>query len=362
MEPKFLINTITAWNEPHRARHQFTFAASGKYKTVFVSLNKTGLPRIRISEPEPNITLVEPYFPIDYRFRYRLPVINELYQNWLFPKLKKIYSEITVINFDFTATQLFKYYSDVVYYCNDEYIGNSKYQSPLIDRYIAGCERKVASGAVFCVATANYLSNKLKKYNRNSYEIPLGVSAGKVSAKYVRKSGNSKIVVGFMGVINKRQFSVEAVDQIAGDPRFLLVLIGPIERSFVRKLKYKDNIRITGVLKGGELSKELEKLDVGVALYNLKWVKPGTTPNKLWQYLSHGKPAVVSNLPDLKKMKFPEKSVYILNEEKDLAAMIDRAVSEDTEELHKLRITFARQNTWNDRFKQFMLIYNRHFR
>jgi len=361
MEPKFLINTITAWNEPHRARHQFAFAASKQFKTVFVTRNNVGLPKLNISNPEPNITLIEPCFPIDYRFRYRLPVINEMYQNWLYLRLKKLYPDASIINFDFTATQLFKYYSGVVYYCNDEYVGNSKYQSQLVDKYISYCEKKVASRAVFCVATANYLVNKLKKYNSNSYEIPLGVSVENSTLANKRIKDGNKIVVGFMGVINKRQFSVEAVNQIAGNPAFSLVLIGPIEKSFIKRLKYPENIKIAGVLKGRELSEELNKLDVGVALYNLKWVKPGTTPNKLWQYLSLGKPAIVSNLPDLKTMKFPDKSVYILNKDTELTAMIKQAVLEDTRELHEQRIAFARQNTWGVRFKRFMHFYNQHF-
>lgn len=360
MEPKFLINTITAWNEPHRARHQFAFAASKQYKIVFVTRNNVGLPKLRISNPEPNITLIEPCFPVDYRFRYRLPFINEMYQHWLYPKLKKLYPDISVVNFDFTATQLFKSYSSAVYYCNDEYVGNSKYQSRLVDKYIASCERKVASKAIFCVATAGYLVNKLKKYNPNSFEIPLGVSVSNSTSIPVKIHKKKKIVVGLMGIINKRKISLNAINQIIKDPRFFLVLIGPIEKSFLKKLQHTDNIKVTGLLKGNALSEELEKLDVGVALYNLKRINPGTTPNKMWQYLCHGKPVVVSNLPNLKGIKLPEKTVYILKNEDNLIETIMRALTEDNSKLYKQRIAFAKKNTWDHRFNHFMILYKKY--
>jgi hypothetical protein len=357
MKPKILINTITDWNEPPRARHQFTFALAKKIPVGFVARNKTGWFDIRISEPQKNITLIEPVFPIDYRFRYRLPVINELYQKWLFSKLNKLLPGRIVVNFDFTATCLRAFYKDSIYYCHDEYVGNSKYKCRIIDRYIAFCEKEVAKNSRFCIATSRYLKEKLTMYNPSTYEILLGASIegnSFIPEAVVHK--DDRIVVGLMGVINENHSSLEVVNTILKDPLFHLILIGPIEDSFRKKIKHRGNLELTGVLKGDNLVRKLSTLDVGLALYNMRSVNPGTTPNKLWQYMALGKPTVVSNLPNLRSMVFPEKSVYILLDENCIGQSIKEAYTENSVELSRNRIAYAKENTWDHRIEQFLEI------
>jgi hypothetical protein len=219
----------------------------------------------------------------------------------------------------------------------------------------------VATKSVFCIATAKYLTNKLKKYNANTYEIPLGVSIDNaVSVEKRSNHQNKRIVVGLMGFINKRKISLQAINKIIQDHRFYLVLIGPVEKSFLRDLKNTENIKLTGLLKGKELTKELRKIDIGIALYNLKRINPGTTPNKMWQYLSQGKPSIVSKLPNLNVNSYPEKTVYVLENEDKLVDTILKAFSEDTPLLQKKRIEFAKNNTWDHRFEKFMTVYDNH--
>jgi antibiotic biosynthesis monooxygenase (ABM) superfamily enzyme len=85
---KYIINTMTAWDEPPRARHQVTTALAKKYKVAFVASNKVGLPKISFTYMD-NILLIQPFFPVYLKIRYRIPILNEIYQIWLFNKLKK---------------------------------------------------------------------------------------------------------------------------------------------------------------------------------------------------------------------------------------------------------------------------------
>ena len=103
---KFIVNTITNWNEPPRARHQVTSELSQLFKTVFVSANQIGIPKIKISQENHNLSVVFPFFPINTKIRYRIPLLNELYQYWLFSQLKKKFPEYSIINFDFTVTSM----------------------------------------------------------------------------------------------------------------------------------------------------------------------------------------------------------------------------------------------------------------
>lgn len=360
MKVDLIVNTITAWDEAPRARHQFAAAAAKKFRVAFVTRNKTGLPGIRTYEGGPNTLVVEPTYPVDYRFRYRLPGINETYQTWLYSRLKKMFPEATAVNFDCTATRLRRYFP-TIYYCNDEFAGNSKYKSALVDRYLARTESIMAGEALFCVATSYFLKEKLKKYNTNIYEIPLGVSLDGITSVGIQPgSSKDKIVVGLMGVINERQYSPEAVNILLGHDRFKVVIIGPVTREYLNKLRGVDPSAVKGMLKGKALYDELAQLDVGLALYNLDFVNPGGTPNKVWQYMAVGKPTVISALPNLKYMKFPDHTVYVTQGNHDLIEMIEKAYAESTPELVKERIDFAYQNTWDHRFEQFLEAYQRH--
>lgn len=363
MNETILINTITSWDEPPRARHQFAEALASFTPVIFIERNKFGWFGLSLKHPGKNISLLQPGFPLDSRIRCRLPLLNDFYQIWLYRKLHKLYPDAVVVNFDFSARRLYHYFPRNIYYCHDEYAGNGKYTLWLIDRYIRFCERSVASHSNFCVATSRYLSQKLSLINSFTYEIPLGVSlpVDESAGSCCSIERQDKIYLGLMGVINERHSSLELVNSILSDNRFYLYLIGPIEKSFRKKITSRDNITITGVLKGQELRDVLQKIDVGLALYNMRSMNPGTTPNKLWQYISLGKPVVVSDLENLKFMEFPEKSVYIAGPDQTVNDCILKAFTENTEELCAVRIAFARKNTWINRIQKFLEIFNSHF-
>jgi glycosyltransferase involved in cell wall biosynthesis len=233
----------------------------------------------------------------------------------------------------------------------------SKYNFELVDHYFAHCERRVALKSKICITTSNYLTDKLKKINPNTYEIPLGASiSADQDVKFFTKQSKVKIVVGQVGFLSKRQVPVALLNRIIDCDKFQVVLIGPVEKSFLRKLNRNVNVRMVGSLTGQALYYELNHIDIGLAIYNLKKINPGTTSNKLWQYLSLGKPVVVSNLPNIRNMTFPPKSIYILNNEDEILSKIIQASNENSDELIRMRLEFARKNTWDIRVAKFLEI------
>lgn len=140
---------------------------------------------------------------------------------------------------------------------------------------------------------------------------------------------------------------------LAEDPAFKLYLIGPVEDSFRKGISDNNNIVFTGILKGQELMNVLIGIDVGLALYNLKRINPGGTPNKLWQYLSVGKPAIVSRIPNIREEIFPKDSVYLFDENDSINSLIIEAHRQNNEERSRERIVFARNNTWDNRVVEF---------
>jgi hypothetical protein len=362
MYSKLIINTITPWDEPPRARHQLARALSKKAHVIFIARNRFGYMRLRYSNPEENLTLIEPYFPVISILRYRLPLTNLFYQIWLYSKIFKKYGQLLIVNFDFSATLLPNFFKKVIYYCNDEWINNSKFNFAPVNLYYSLCEKKVISRSNVCITTSKYLTHKLKSINPHTYEIPLGACFSCTNnTKVIQKRTDGKITVGLMGFISNRQVPVSILNRIASYDSFQLVLIGPIEKSFLKKLINKSNIRIFDILKDEELYTELCNIDIGLALYNLKRINRGTTSNKLWQYLSFGKPVIISNLPNIEEAQFPARSVYVLFDDNEIYNTIISASNENSEELVKTRIEFARQNSWDKRAEKLLEIIVDHF-
>lgn len=356
----FLLNTITDWDEPPRARHQLTYALANNHTVVFVSCNRKGWFGMNTEKVQDNIILITPSFPIDYRLRYRLPILNEFYQRWLFQKIRNLFDYDYVVNFDFTAKLINRYFPKVVYYCNDEFTGNSKYRNVLVDLYIKNCEKIVARNARLCIATSDFLVNKLKNYNKNTFAIPLGVLM--IGEPTFNKNSQTDIItVCLMGVINDRQFSIATINRMLSCNNINLMLIGPIESAFLKKIQFSNKVVYKGVLKGSELYEALNQVDVGLALYNRTRINPGTTSNKLWQYLAVGIPVVITDLENLRSQIFPDKSVYKLANDDETADVILKAHKDNTEQLFHERIAFAKKNTWEKRIETFLEILNKFY-
>ncbi len=358
---KFLLNTITAWDEPPRARHQLAFSLAKKHEVIFVTRNRKGLPGIKIYSPEKNITVIEPSFPIDYKFRYRIPGINELYQFWLFSRLKKITDFDYCINFDFTATLIYIFFNSVVYYCNDEFIGNSNVPSRIVDFYHKICENRVIRKAGFCVATAGFLVEKLKRLNTQTFLIPLGgPNLNEIGVEPGKVIQGDAITLSLIYVIT-RHLDHELINDLLKRGNIKIVCIGPRDFNFESKVINHENIKFTGILKNVELYRELNKADIGLAPYIVEKVNQGGTPNKLWQYFAVGKPLVISDLPNLAGMKFPEKSVYIYKSGDEIFDLVKQAHCENNDELVEKRTEFAGLNSWDSRIEKFLEVLSRFF-
>lgn len=355
MDKTFIINTITDWNEPPRARHQVAEALSKRHEVYFVSANRIGIPKLKIISINDNLNVFLPFWPIDYRIRYRFPILNEIYQNWLFKNIKKILKEkdINVINFDFTATRLFNYFQKIVYYCNDY---NIRYYYLLpIKSYFERCEKHVAKKSVCCVATCEYLFNHLKAFNANVIEIKLGAPFVEQIPEFKK---DKKIKVGFVGFLDERKTPIGILKKLVSDPNVELLVYGKISSALSTTLKNYNNIKYKGVLMGDQLIEQLKEIDVGIAPYNQSDVNLGRTPNKLWLYLALGKPVVVSTLPNIKNWKFAEKFVYLANNEVEFAEKVYAAYADDTSDLQIKRFQFAQENTWDKRIEELVKFIN----
>ena len=357
--PQFLINTFTHWEEPPRARHQVAHALAKNYSVVFVAANKFGFPGTRSSSIHGNLKVLTPFFPISNKIRYRLPIINELYQYWLFRKLVNSYKDYEVINFDYTATKIYDFFTRVIYYCNDSFSSLSNHINPsFIARYHRRCESRVAAGARFCVAVSDILKENLIKFNPNSIEIPLGspdISEYNIAQNF-QPAKNKTLQVGLVGFMNIHIISYNIINLLLKDENISLTIIGPVEKKFLNFIENKDRLNLKGTLTGKELYEAIDKFDVTISPYcsSLSDDRHSGvgTGSKIYHYFALGKPVVISYMAGLAKINLPDKFMYVANAEEDFASLVYKAFRENTAELAKQRIEFANNNTWEKRMEK----------
>lgn len=359
---KYLVNTITtSWNEPPRARHQVALSLARKGEAVvFVARNEKGRPKIELSDVKSNLTLITPYYPVDYRIRYRLPLLNESYQHWLFKRLSKLVGNeknIRVINFDFSATQIFKYFSNVIYYCSDDplmHVTPDRFMTP----YFNICEKIIMRKASFIVVVSNYLM-KSKKSNE-THLIYLGADGYCFSN--VPNTKSQKIVLNFLGNIDDSRLQIDWVRAIAEEfPLWQIDLVGPVSKNVHSGLSCIKNVKFQGIKQGYELVDMISKCSVGIIPFrNNRRMRTCSANNKYWQYLAMGKPVVYRNLPYL--LDVPEHLMYRVDNYSEFKQKILKAIESDNSNFVNKRIEFARENTWDKRIEQLLSLYDKESR
>ncbi len=350
----YIINTNSEWDAAPRARHQIAESIAKSHNVYFVAASKIGLPDLNISSVKKRLTIITPSFPIDYRIRYRIPILNELYQLWLFPKLKKYFESadnIYVICSDFTAYKINNYFEHVAFYCNDDHINNIP--SPwLIKKYHELIQKKMVQESLFSIVTARYLYEKFIYITKKVHEIPLGAPEINIETRKEIKRINNKIRIVLLGYLNTKKTPVNLINKISNELDVQLIFIGPIEDNFLELLDKPDNVISTGILTGNALYQKMTEADVGIVPYFMNDPNLGRTPNKLWQYLAVGIPVVVTNLPNIRHWEFPEDFIYKANNDEDFVEYIKIAIKKNTDSLKKSRIEFAKKNTWDNRTQE----------
>lgn len=350
---EIIINTNTIWDSPPRARHQIAYALSKLgIKVTFIAGNTFGKPGLSIEKINAHLDVCIPSFPLSRRVRYRTPFLNEFYQVWLYGKLQKKFDkdQTIVVCSDFGGYLIGRFFAKVVYFASDDYINNVDVPF-FVKRYTTYTQGKLAGSAGFTLATARTLVCNFKKYNPRSYELPLGAPDFEINiaARDILRKKDGTIKVVLLGYIDKWKTPVSLLNKILAHPQVDLYLIGPIKDDILEHLHPAQRVHALGVQTGDLLKNSLIQMDVAIAPYHTDDPNSGRTPNKMWQYLAVGKPAVITNLPNVQHWKFPERTVFKADNEDEFAQMVLTAYESDTEELVERRIALAKDNSWQNR-------------
>lgn len=356
---KFLFITKTSWNEPPRARHQLAFALAAKGHTVnFVSLSKTGAPFLSSSLIGAGLTLFTPSWFIPAKVVYRIPVINETYQIWLFRKLKQKFSDCIVINFDPSATLLKYFFSEYIFYCNDNFVDSKRAGNILTKLYFYLSVQVVARRALMCIAVSVFLKQNLSKYNRHSFLILTGAEKVQKLERFSEEKNPEIIDIVYVGWLSK--IAPGWILALMIDPRIRVSLVGPgSELPQLRCLKKYERIIFHGEKLEKELWSVVSSANVCIAPYSggKDTELVYTVPNKFWLYLSCGKPVVCCNIKNL--FSFPEGFVYQAKDQAEFLAQVINSYENDSENHYNKRLEFIKNNCWDARVDELIKLYTK---
>jgi hypothetical protein len=354
----FIINTLTKYSEPPRSRHQVAQSLTEYGKVYFIAANEIGMPGFNEKKID-GINFIIPKWPIDYRIRYRTPLLNEYYQKFIFSELKKkSLNKELLINFDHSSSWLHSKFENSVYYCSDDHIGNSSLGLGFVNRYHKNSEKKIASESNLCICTSAYLKKKLELLNKNTYQLELGAPDLKdFNIRFKKSKPGEKIKVGYVGFLVERKTDDNIIQNIIDDDNLELHVIGTVDTKYKSMLSGK--AVLAGIKKHIDLYSYLENMDVCIIPYDVNGINKGVTPNKYWLYTSLGKPVISVAFDNILDWSTENSLLYFANKE-IFNQTIKTAYLENDEEKFLHRLNHAKENTWNKRIEKFITLVNEH--
>ena len=210
-------------------------------------------------------------------------------------------------------------------------------------------EKELISRADIVFTTAESLCEKAKKYNSKVYYLPNAVDyehfarfKGKEPEEYQFINSPRIIYVGSLS----EWIDVSILKKIALKlPNFSLVLIGPVEIG-LSCLKDFPNVFVLGKRSFKDISNYLKYADVGIIPFKDNLLTNSIHPLKLYEYFAAGLPVVSRDLEEIRKTNSP---AFLAKGRETFIEMIVQAYQKGKNK--ERYYEFARENSWDERFK-----------
>lgn len=216
---------------------------------------------------------------------------------------------------------------------------------------------------VFC--SSQRLREAKSLINPNCFFIPNGVDLS--SLKFDQRDqdipfdmrGIRKPIIGYIGTIGDWLDFDTLIPLAKARPDWTIVMIGPVtSKHFSSIMARVSNLYWLGEKDYNKLPRYLDLFDVCLIPFKVNEFTEKIYPTKFHQYLGAGKPVVSSYLPDLESFS-PWVAFY--HHLKEMEEAVERALKEDSEEKTLERRRIASENTWDQRVKSMIDIFNTHF-
>jgi GT2 family glycosyltransferase len=217
---------------------------------------------------------------------------------------------------------------------------------------IAAREEELGKVSDLVVVSSQYLHRRWSPVHSSCVFIPNAGDYAHFSQLPPRASSPianlPRPVIGYYGAIAE-WFDAESVHQAATlHPEWSFVLIGHTVGASLDKLRVLPNVHLLGEKRYAELPAYLAGLDVCTIPFRRIPLTEATSPVKVFEYLSAGKPVVATNLPELESLA---EVVYPFSAPDEFVRRLEQALAEDSAERVARRQVIARANTWEARYQ-----------
>jgi hypothetical protein len=192
--------------------------------------------------------------------------------------------------------------------------------------------------------------------NRHSYYIPHGCPSPDGQPASASKPADfpqaGELFLGYWGFIDKGCVDADLLLWLSDThPEWTIVLVGALyerDKPAFQRLRARKNVVFLGHKKQDERYDYLRSFDVALLCACPSEVELKASQLKFWEYVSIGLPVV--GIPIEEYMGY--EWFYVARTRKEWEEMIIQATRENTPERKRLRMEFARVNTWERRVEQ----------
>lgn len=362
----FFVFGITAYEYRHqRPQHLVEQLVQNGHRVFYVENEFCtdeidGKKLIEIKKHNNNIYLLKLHSDHNYFIYNQTPDTADV-ENF-FNSIKHVIGEAKAINLVAKIDHPFwgclqdKLSMPIIYDCMDDHSGfkeNGDRIHQLESELIIDSDLVLVSSAV--------LSKKIKKIRskpilmlRNGGEFEHFKKAlsksTEVPSDLLKIRNNYKKIIGYYGAIAD-WFDADLLEKVADEyPDSAVVLVGMVTNDQVKKLAEKySNIFLLGEKKYSDLPSYLKGFDICTIPFQLIPLIQATNPVKIYEYLSAGKPVVVTDMPELRVL---DKLIYRAVSHQDFIKLVGNALTEKVNtQVIRDRQDFALANTWQVRGK-----------
>jgi len=304
-----------------------------------------------------------------------LESVSQIKSSWLFDKINRLNTRrfgkdikrvIKQLGFNdfilFTDSDFYRSFNlketlnpcVLVYYIRDYMIATNFFR-----HHGARMEEAIIRKADLVVANSEFLATYAREYNPNSFYVGQGCDSELFSAdksfeipedmKEIREKFN--VIIGYVGALRVLRIDMNLLENIsANHPEWAFVLVGWEDEAFQKSnLHGMPNIFFLGPKKESELPVYINTFDVAInpQVYNV--ITKGNYPRKIDEYLAMGKPVLATRT---ETMEMFADYCYLGSTPEEYCNLIEKALQEDTPELHQKRIELGRLHSWKNNIRE----------
>lgn len=251
----------------------------------------------------------------------------------------------------------------VIYYCVDNMAGSS----PEVQQ-LRPWEDILFRDSDLVLVTSTAIFERAKTLARNVYSFPSGVEFEKFASALESSSVPDDLaslqrpIIGYIGALSGVLDQNLILEMALNMPFATFAFVGPFFTD-VTLLKSCPNIKLLGARPHNEVPAYVKAFDVALIPYLITMFTDSVYSCKLNEYLAMGKPVVSTNIREVRLFaeRYPG-AVAIGLDDFDFVNKVKDALREaqmQSQEIKEMRISVAKENTWDKRFTGIMDVVDR---